>query len=293
MHILVTGSSGFVGGVLARRLVAAGHRVTALMRPGADAPQGCAVLSYSLSSADPLALPPGIDAIAHLAQSRSYRAFPGDTGEMFRVNVAGTQALLTAAAAAPVQAFCLVSSGTVYEPFDGPLVEERMLRPTSYLGASKLAAEIISQPFGVLFPISVLRLFGPYGPGQSGRLIPDLIDRVRGGIPVTLPAQGPGMRFAPTFVDDICDAILGALEGRWSGPFNVAMPGSLTIAEAVECIAAVVGRKPVFERKPIAAPAIVPDVTRLGARYDLSRFRSFADGIPATLAQRQKVEKVR
>ncbi|MFM9975750.1 MAG: NAD-dependent epimerase/dehydratase family protein [Beijerinckiaceae bacterium] len=289
MHILVTGASGFVGQALCRRLLSAGHKITALVRQGSSAPVGCAALEHGLGDHGVLTLPKGLDGVAHLAQSRAYRAFPGDAAEMFRVNVAGAQQLLEVSAAAGVSRFCLVSTGTVYEPFLKPLDEDSPLAPTSYLGASKLAAEIVARPFGTVFPLSILRLFGPYGPDQTGRLVPDLIRRIRNGEAVTLPEHGGGMRFAPTHVDDICDLMAIALEQAWTGVYNVASPDALSIEEAAIIIGKAVGRSPQFERKPSAAPAsaapvVVPQLTRLAQTYDLARFRPFAAGIAAMIS---------
>lgn len=289
MHILITGASGFVGQALVRLASARGHRVTALVRDGAQVPSGAQSLTYSLGSGAPLTLPPGIDAVAHLAQSRAFRAFPGDADEMYRVNVTGTHEMLKAAAGARVSRFCLVSSGTVYEPFTSVLREDAALSPVSNLGATKLAAEVLAKPYGALFPLSVLRVFSPYGPGQKDRLIPDLIRRVKEGFAVTLPAEGGGMCFAPTFVDDLCEAMIAALEESWSGVFNVAAPEALSIEEATCLIGEGLKRTPVFTRLPRSEagggrPVVVPELGRLAACYDLGRFRSFSKGLQATLS---------
>lgn len=284
MHALVTGASGFIGTALVRRLIADGDRVTSLGRQPIAA--GIANIGHSLGSGAPLQLEAGIDTIIHLAQSRAYRSFPVDAPEMFRVNIAGTEQILEAAVAAGIQSVCIASSGAVYEPFNGPMDEAASLAPTSYLGASKLAAEIISRPFAAKLRLIVLRLFHPYGPGQTGRLVPDLVDRVRQRRPVSLPVEGDGLVFAPTHVDDVCDVICRSILDDWSGTYNVGCSNAVSIGDAARVIARTLGTEPVFERgTAIGAPAVVPSLARLAERYDLSRLRPFEDGVRSMLGR--------
>jgi UDP-glucose 4-epimerase len=252
--------------------------VFALGRVGLNK-DGITDVSGDLESSVLPSLPTGIGAVIHLAQSRTYRAFPSEAAGMFRVNVAGTQKMLDAAARAGVKQFCLVSSGSVYDPFDGALTEEAPVAPRTYLGASKLAAEILTRPFAALFPVTILRLFAPYGPGQTGRLVPDLVRRVCNGIPISLPETGDGMKFCPTHVDDTCAVIEAAVDEVWNDLVNVAGPNPVTIREAAATIGQILGRSFAVERSAMAAPVIVPDLTRLSSRYNLSRFRSFAEGV--------------
>jgi len=285
MRILVTGGTGFVGSALVPRLIEAGHDVFCACRPGSRAPFGQTVGWDVASPAGTARLPEAIDGIVHLAQSRSYRNFPADTREMFDVNVAATMSLLQWAAQTKVAKFCLVSSGTVYEPFGGPLQEDAAVSPNSFLGASKLASENIARPFSGLFGLSILRLFFPFGPNQKDRLIPDLIRRVRTGEAIHVTSDGEGMRLAPTFVDDIAEVILTSLESSWTGTVNVASPEALSIRQIADAIGRQLGSAPkveIFPRQPVS---IVPNLDRLAERFDLRRFTRFEEGLARTIGK--------
>jgi nucleoside-diphosphate-sugar epimerase len=171
----------------------------------------------------------------------------------------------------------------VYEPYDGSISEDAPIAPRRYLGASKLAAEILARPYGDLFDVGILRLFFPYGPGQTKRLVPDLIDRVRNEVPVQLASDGEGLRLVPTFVDDIATVIEAALAGHWRGMFNVANPAAVSLRELAEVIGSAIGKKPRFEINDQKAGAIVPQLERLQDCFDLTRFTPLEEGIRRTL----------
>jgi nucleoside-diphosphate-sugar epimerase len=284
MRILITGGTGFVGSALGLRLIAAGHELFFTCRPGSSIAFGETVVWNAESAVATSKFPESVEAVIHLAQSRRYRHFPADAREMFDVNIGMTMSLLQWAAQSSVKQFCLVSSGAVYEPFTGSLQEDAAVAPHSFLGASKLASEIISRPFSDSFKLNTLRLFFPYGPGQRGRLLSDLIRRIRCGEAVQVTENGEGMRLVPTFVDDIVDVLLASVESSWTGTVNVATPEALSIREIAELIGRQLGIEPkleIVDRTPID---VIPDLDRLAGRFDMRRFTRFEEGLRRTIA---------
>jgi nucleoside-diphosphate-sugar epimerase len=286
MRVLVTGATGFVGAPLMRALARHGHVPVAALRRHDTNPGQFEQVVWDLADAgEPASSLSGIDAIVHAAQSRNYRAFPGDAPEMFRINVAGTCNLLDYAARAGISRFCLLSSGTVYEPYLGGMHEEAALAPTSFLGATKLASEILARPYEKSLSLSILRLFFPYGRGQRDRLVPDIIGRVRGGKPVQLSADGEGLRLCPTYVEDIADVIVAAVAEGWSGVTNVASPQVVSLRDLAQAIGEAVGRLPAFEVDNRPSLHVVPALDRLKARYEMSRFTPLASGLREVVAE--------
>jgi nucleoside-diphosphate-sugar epimerase len=227
--------------------------------------------------------PKSVDVVIHLAQSRVFRGFPGDAPEMFDVNVRATWELLQWAAGVGAKQFILASSGSVYEPFEGLMCETAALAPSSFLGATKFAAEVLTRAYANLFNVSVLRIFFPYGPGQHDRLIPDLTRRVRAGQAVQVTKDGEGLRLAPIFVEDVVSVIVECMSKSWVGTFNVAALGTVSIRKIAELIGEELGIAPKYERVDNRLLAITPDVTLLARHVDITRFLSFEDGLRRTL----------
>jgi UDP-glucose 4-epimerase len=278
----VTGGSGFLG----RRLLPllAGHEVVALTRGkhvGLPAAGHVTWLPMDLSRGlDSAALPAKCDGIIHLAQSDLYRDFPSGAADVVRVNVEVPAALMRWAIDAGVSRAVFASTGTVYEPFTGPLREDAAVSPTGLYGASKLAAEALTLAYQSKLAVAQLRVFFLYGPGQTNMMISRLIDNVRNGATLTLPREGDGLEFAPTYVDDTARVFVEACEQSWRGVWNVASPHAITFGALARTIGAAVGRAPVLQRTDSAAPPrMVPDLTKLATRVQLAGFRDAAHGI--------------
>jgi nucleoside-diphosphate-sugar epimerase len=285
MRVLLTGCTGFIGSVLGSRLEALGHDLFCVCRSEKSPGFGKTVAWDGAKPIELFKFPESVDAVIHLAQSRSYRHFPVDSREMFDVNVVMTMRLLEWAARSGVKHFCLGSSGAVYEPFGRQLKEDTALTPTSFLGASKLASEVIARPFSSIFAVNILRLFFPYGPGQTDRLIPELIRRIRSGGAIQVAGSAEGTRLVPTFVEDIVEVILASLESRWADTLNVATPENLSIREIANTIGRHFGIEPKFEITNESPMNIIPELGRLGSRFQLSRFTRFEEGLRKTIGE--------
>lgn len=287
MKIVVTGAAGFLGKVLVRQLMSR-HELFCLTRSVDDSlPRGPNVawieanLSQGLEAA---ALPRQVDAIIHLAQSNGYRNFPEGAPDVFAVNIRLVQQLCDYALAAGASRMVLASTGTVYEPFAGAMREDDAVRPTGYYGASKLAAELISGAYASKLAVANLRVFFLYGPGQENMMIARLVDNVSKGNKVTLPSDGEGLVFVPTYVGDTAGVFARAVEEGWQGVWNVASPHQTSLGAVLRSIAKHSGKELNLELTDQPSPApIVPDTARLAARTDLPAFLTIDEGIRRTV----------
>jgi len=113
MTTLVTGVSGFVGSAVARRLVAAGHEVRAMVRPSSDRRnlQGLNIDVVEGDLTRPETLTAALKdckALFHVAAD--YRLWTRDPAAMFAVNIDGTRTILLEAAEAGVERIVYTSS---------------------------------------------------------------------------------------------------------------------------------------------------------------------------------------
>ena len=244
MRVLVTGAAGFVGSNLVPAL-ADGHDVYALARtvPSGAAPN---VSWLEQDLAQPLAgLPEQIDAVIHLAQSRRYREWPEGSPDMFAVNVESTFRLLDYARAADARAFVLASTGGVYGGSPEPVTETDPIDVSAgFYPASKWSAEALVAGYESAFATVVFRFFFVYGPGQTGMLMPSLIEKVRSGEELTVQGES-GLRIDPIHVADAVRVFEPALELGEHGVFNVAGDETVSIRELIALIEQEVGRKAV------------------------------------------------
>ena len=170
---LVTGATGFLGSAVARALVAAGHRVRVLARPSSDrknlAGVDAELVVGDLDRPETLrAAVAGVSALFHVAAD--YRLWVRDPAAMYHTNVAGSAALMRAAAEAGVSRAVYTSSvATLGIDPAGAATEDTPVGLADMAGHYKrskfLAEEAVQQVAGETgFPVVVVNPSTPIGP---------------------------------------------------------------------------------------------------------------------------------
>ncbi|HEX6343388.1 NAD-dependent epimerase/dehydratase family protein [Umezawaea sp.] len=271
MRVLVTGASGFIGGAVVARLVAAGHAVRALAHE-ADVPAGVESARADLRDRDSLVrAADGVDAVVHLAAVARVRESFERPLHHYEVNVGGTVNLLSALPEGSRVVF--VSTGTVYgAPLSQPIPEDCPRAPANPYAASKAAAEdaVAWTARSGRIGATTLRLFNAAGGDDRDgtRVITRAVDAAAGGTPLTVFGDGSAVRDF-VHVEDVATAAALALERTAVGSHDVFNVGATaaSVRDVVASVERVTGRPVPLVR----APANDGEVAEL--RADTRRLR--------------------
>lgn len=137
------------------------------------------------------------------------------------VNIIGTLNMLEACRINTVDKFVFASSGAPLGEVEPPIHEEKVPRPVSPYGASKLAGEAYCNAYYKTFGIKtvVLRFGNVYGPGSSRKnsVVAKFIKQAMQG--ETLEIYGDGKQTRDfIYVEDLCNAIHLSLNALCMNP---------------------------------------------------------------------------
>ena len=213
MNILLTGSTGFIGQRLAKRIVERGDTLTALVRrtskKGALESLGVRFALGDLLTGEGLTeAVKGVDCVLHLAGVTKSR----DEAGYFQGNAEGTRRLVKAMAELPspprlVYCSSLAAAGPSVP--GRPRREEETPAPVSLYGRSKLGGEQAVREFAHRVPSIILRPPIVYGPGDQ-EFLPSMLPMARMGV-MLKSGFGP-KHYSLIHVDDLCTALLAAAE---------------------------------------------------------------------------------
>jgi UDP-glucose 4-epimerase len=294
MKLLVTGGAGYIGSIVAQRLLAAGHEVAVLdnlCRGHREAvPDGARLLEVDLLDAAGVraAVAEGFDGALHFAALALVSESVSHPERYYRTNVCGTLNLLDALRAAQVERLVFSSTCAVYgEPEVVPMDEATPTRPVNAYGASKLAVdgmigdECRAHELGAVS----LRYFNVAGAsGHLGEdhepethLIPNVLRAAQGLLPAVRifgtdypTPDGTAVRDY-IHIEDLAAAHLLALDGAQTGThriFNLGNGNGFSVREVIDAAREVTGREiPVEEapRRPGDPPMLVAAAGKIRA----------------------------
>lgn len=229
MRFLITGTAGFIGFHLAKRLLADGHEVQGIdaLTPYYDVElkrKRHSILAGSnrftahiahledgelVAEINAAAKP---DVVVHLAAQAGVRYSLENPEAYIRSNIDGTFNLLEVMRPSPPKHFMFASTSSVYGANkEMPFREiERTDHPLTLYAATKKAGEMMAHSYAHLFgiPTTAFRFFTVYGPwGRPDMALFKFVDATLKGRPIDVYGEGRMSRDF-TFVDDLVESIV-------------------------------------------------------------------------------------
>jgi len=260
--VVVTGGTGFLGGVVIEQLLALGVkdiRSVDLAKPAssdfANDPRGqVRYFTRDLRSGaldDAFA---GARTVLHLAACQYHTPVAPSTYELpfFEINVDGTRRVLEAAKKGGAAHLVFVSTQAL------PLTEKHPRDPFGPYGQSKLEAEtLVEAAQSDTFDCAVVRPGLIVGPGRTG-VVEMVFGWIKRGRPITMIGNANN-RYEVMHVSDVASLVIAAASHRGYAAYNCASVSVPTMREWIEAVKKVAGSRapiigvPGFAVKPVLA----------------------------------------
>jgi nucleoside-diphosphate-sugar epimerase len=272
MRYFLTGATGFVGGVVARKLREQGHDVIALVRNLAKADAlthlGVALAQGDVTDKESMRQPMiDVDGVFHIAGW--YKLGTADKANGFAINIEGTRHVLSLMQELNIPKGVYTSTLAVNSNTHGVPVDETYHFTGKHLSvydetkakAHEIANEFIAQGL----PLVIVQPGLIYGPGDQGPSRDAMVQYLQRKLPLLPQATA----YAWGHIDDIADAHLAAMnKGRNGESYFICGPNH-TFIEGVKLMEKISG---------IPAPKIVASP---GMMRGMSRVMGFLENVVA------------
>lgn len=271
--VLITGAAGFIGSALTSALTAAGTPVIPVddlsvtsWRPH---PKDLQIRDVrTLSTADLDQADTVIHLAAHKSVPHSFRHGP------FEHNTAVDRHIVSTFTASRARRLLLASSCEVYGQQDGPLAEDRPLRPRSPYAVGKVATELLADVHRHLLDpgrqITILRFFNTFGPCEGAdAVVPAFLDAAAENSPLLIEGDGHQQRDL-THIDDTLTMLTRILDHPRTPPvLNLGSGKATSVLSLAQAVIALTGRGTIDRTAPRTneISAFTADMTRYETWY--------------------------
>jgi UDP-glucose 4-epimerase len=285
-RILVTGSSGFIGRHLCKKLENIGIELVI------NATNGNVPLDVT-NYKEVMSIKEEVEGIIHLAAKTSVSGSFGNPFETYYVNLLGTLNMLEFAKKKNVRVFVYNSTYVYGQPKYIPIDESHPVNPHSPYNLSKFIGEQLCMDYSASFGLNVvtLRPFYVYGPHcKEGRLIPSILRQIEGRKGRIL-LSGRKIKRDFLFISDFVELVMKILGRLPSGynMYNVGTGKSNTLEEVAEIIATLTNRKMELryhrDKRTREITDMVADISKVKRGFNWTPKFSLDDGLEITLKQ--------
>lgn len=229
MRFLVTGSAGFIGFHVARRLMAMGHHVVGVdgmtdyydvtLKRSRDALlrdnglyEGHEIMLEDAAALARVWRASKADVVIHLAAQAGVRYSLENPKSYVDSNLIGTFNVLELARHHPVRHLMLASTSSAYGMDDKvPFAEtDAANHPITLYAATKKSTEMMAHAYSHLFaiPVTAFRFFTVYGPWGRPDMAPfKFVSRILEGKPIDIYNHGRMQRDF-TYIDDLTEGVV-------------------------------------------------------------------------------------
>lgn len=280
---LVTGGAGFIGSHLCDRLLSDGYSVVCVDNLVTGSRDNVAHLkddeNFEFVDHDisgHIEVSGGLDEVYHFASPASPADFETIPIPILKVGAMGTHNCLGLARAKDAR-FMLASTSEVYgDPLVHPQPEDYWgnVNQTGIRGVydeAKRYAEAMTLAYHRYHGLEtrIVRIFNTHGPRMrpdDGRMVPNFIQQVLNGEPLTVYGDGEQTR-SVQYVDDLVEGVVRLMRSDERRPVNIGNPRELSVREVAEIIQEIAGEKAEIANKPL------PKDDPKQRRPDISRAR--------------------